>query len=72
MNLIHFIKFYLALNRLKYKTPSILINPKPIIDNLDNYKQEFYKKSVDTALNFYSLFAFFDPEDPVHFYMLVW
>jgi len=69
MNLIHFIKIYLALNRLKSKTPSILINPKPIIDN---YKQEFYQKSVDTAFNFYSLLAFFDPEDPVHFYMLVW
>lgn len=69
MNLIHFIKFYLALNRLKSKTPSILINPKPIIDN---YKKEFYQKSVNTALNFYNLLAFFDPEDPVHFYMLVW
>jgi hypothetical protein len=94
MNLIRFIKFYLAFNKLSSVEKKILfltyketkhvklnnkepftliqqsiINPKPIIDN---YKKEFYQKSVNTALNFYNLLAFFDPEDPVHFYMLVW
>lgn len=39
---------------------------------LDKQKQEFYQKIIDNTITFYSLFATFEPENPVHFYMLVW